>query len=135
MMSSLVFTARVIPGAGRGKKLGSPTLNLHLEDVPAEFQEGVYACTASLNQKLYPAVLHFGPRPTFDGSRSCEVHVLEVLGARFQVLEQLTIEVMKKLRDVKKFDSVEELKTQIAKDREQAKQILSVEDRGLPPKT
>ena len=137
-MSHLHFTAAIIPGAGRGKTLGVPTFNLDLSQVPEELQEGVYACNAILNEqrktnneKRYAATMHFGPRPTFGDTKSCEVHVLEVSGVRFQVSGTITVEVIEKLRDIQKFESAEALKRQMAEDGERAKQILQ----SLFPKT
>ena len=121
----LVFRATIIRGAGRGKTLGTPTFNLALEEIPGTLTDGVYAVYARVGgSEPFKAVMHFGPRPTFDGSRSCEVHLLERaalrLGSGQAYSEQravtLTVEVRKRLRDVKRFETPEALKEQIAKD-------------------
>jgi riboflavin kinase/FMN adenylyltransferase len=129
------FTSSVISGSGRGKALGVPTFNLDLGMVPKELEEGVYAVRAllehpSVGAKNYPATMHYGPRPTFGDTVSCEIHILEVLGDRFEVLDNMTVEVVAKLRDIQKFETAEELKKQMAQDGEMAAQILA-----LPPKT
>ncbi len=123
----IAFTAKIISGAGRGKALGTPTFNLALEEIPETLSEGVYAVRAQAGEGGVPshAVMHYGPRPTFDGSRSCEVHLLEVLGVRFQVSGEITVEVVKKLRDVRRFETPEALQAQIAKDIADARTILS----------
>ncbi len=78
-MPDIPFTARVVKGVGRGKTIGSPTLNLSLEDVPASLEHGIYACIVTLGMKTerLQAVMHFGPRPVFNDSLSCEVFVLD----------------------------------------------------------
>ncbi len=45
------FQARVIRGAGRGKSLGTPTLNLDRRDVPEDLEEGIHACLVKLHGK------------------------------------------------------------------------------------
>lgn len=138
------FSANIVTGSGRGKRLGSPTINLNLAEVPEELEEGVYACYAFVNherktnnERRYPAVLHYGPRPTFDGSRSCEVHLIEkfpISNSQFPSKSQapspkpqtVTVEVVERLRDVEKFESESALKAQIAEDIAQAKTILGI---------
>ncbi|MCA9370808.1 MAG: riboflavin kinase, partial [Candidatus Peregrinibacteria bacterium] len=97
------FTAPVITGSGRGKKLGIPTLNLDTAHVPDTLEEGVYACFARLgeNGTRVPAVMHRGTRPTFGDTPSCEVHVLNHIVAIAP--RSLVVDVVEKIRDVQKF--------------------------------
>lgn len=131
MRPSIIFLAQTIKGSGRGKRLGSPTMNLALDQVPETLKEGVYAVRACIGEgEWYPATMHYGPRPTFGDIVSCEVHLLEVTGCRLQVVGNITVEVVERLRDIQKFESEEALKKQIAEDIAKAKEILN-----LPPKT
>jgi riboflavin kinase/FMN adenylyltransferase len=71
-----------------------------------------------------PSVTNIGVRPTFgSGKRLVETYLIdydgELLGQR------LTIDLVDKMRDEKRFDTVEELKSQMGRDVEQARQILS----------
>ncbi len=116
------FTARVITGAGRGKHLGVPTLNLDLRDVPRELQDGVYACSAVIDGAPYIATMHSGPRPTFGDTRSCEVHLID--HALSAAPEVVTVDVADFLRSIKKYPSAEALTAQMQKDIAQAKEIL-----------
>lgn len=116
------FAARVITGAGRGKKIGTPTMNVHLDDVPKELKEGIYACRVQLGvgeKGWTDAVLHYGPRPVFKDSLSCEVHILDQL--IHNPPEKITVEIIKRLRSVQDFPSPEALKEQIEKDIEEAR--------------
>lgn len=121
------FNADVISGSGRGgPELGTPTLNLNIEQVPTEMEEGVYACFARMGEHgmRLPATLHYGPRPTFDDVPSCEVHVIDhMIGIPPRTV---TADVVKRLRDVRKFDSGEELRAQIEKDSQETRDILCV---------
>lgn len=117
----MTFTARVVHGAGRGKHLGSPTLNLNLDDVPSALEDGVYACWVE-GQRA--AVMHIGPRPTFGDMRSCEVHVLDE--AIEEAPERINVDVIVRLRDVKTFDSPEALRQQISEDIAAARRELII---------
>ena len=123
----LVFRATIIRGAGRGKTLGTPTFNLALEEIPGTLTDGVYAVSARVGgSEPFKAVMHFGPRPTFDGSRSCEVHLLaEKSEIRNPKSERLKVEVVERLRDVKRFKTPKALKEQIVSDIAQAKVLFT----------
>jgi len=79
-----------------------------------KIEEGVYLVTVNLEQKSYDALFHFGPRKTFGGDFSAEVHILdfnqEIYG------ETLNIELGKKLREVRAFKNADQLFTQIETD-------------------
>lgn len=108
------FPATIIPGHGRGKPLGFPTLNL----IPLnslEMEPGVYAVKVKWDGLFHPAVMHVGPRPTFEGAEpSVEVHVLD-----FDLKESppdIMVQVIEFLRSVQKFDSPDALVHQIQAD-------------------
>ena len=113
------FTAKSIPGSNRGKSIGCPTVNLSLDDVPNELEEGIYACIANAHH----AVMQFGPRPTFDDTPSCEVHFLDL--EPDSAPESLEVKVIEKIRDIEKFESTEELIAKIQEDIKRARAILS----------
>jgi riboflavin kinase/FMN adenylyltransferase len=103
-------------GDGIGHQLGFPTANLnpHNEAFPPD---GVYATHIRLTGKTYSGVLNLGRRPTFEDRshrRILEVHILDfsddIYGQDIEVIFH------EKLRDEKKFSSVDELKKQIAAD-------------------
>lgn len=126
------FTARVVSGAGRGKGLGVPTLNLHLDDVPLELREGIYAGWIELramsgeqpkaqNPKL-KAAIHYGPRPVFKDSKTFEAHLI---GAKLpSPPAAVTVTLTERIRDVRDFPSAEALTEEIARDIERCRAIL-----------
>jgi riboflavin kinase / FMN adenylyltransferase len=121
-MPPISFEARIISGAGRGKKLGAPTMNLNLDDVPGTLAQGIYACFASVDGRREQAALHYGPRPVFKDSVSCEVHLLD--WAPMETPDRLTVHVVQYLREVQDFPSPEALMEQIKKDIEETRAIL-----------
>jgi len=115
---------RVTTGAGRGLKLGFPTANLEVAPKLALPAEGVYATWAYVDDKTYQSVTNIGRRPTFgDNRRTVEVYIFNYQSNLYG--RDLKINVIKRLRGEKKFDSVEELKKQIAEDIKQGKAILN----------
>jgi riboflavin kinase / FMN adenylyltransferase len=111
----------VAPGKQLGRKLGFPTLNVVWEpDLRPRF--GVYAVLVSGAKVGEPlqAVANYGLRPTVENSiiPRLEIHVLAP--CPFDAGDALSIEWLSFLRDERKFDGVESLRTQIAADREAA---------------
>lgn len=118
----ITFTASAITGAGRGKKMGVPTINVDLSAVPLELQDGIYACSVQLFGKNYMGAMHYGPRPVFDNSRACEVHLIDT-SVDIQP-SSVEITVVQYLREIRDFPSAEDLVAQIEKDIEQCRSAL-----------
>ena len=117
------FTAKSIAGSGRGTSLGCPTVNLDTSDVPEDLEEGIYACHAIIDGHMYHAVMHYGPRPTFNDTRSCEVHLLEDIQSN-SFPESVIVRIYGRIRDVENFESVEDLKERVKEDIKEAYAIL-----------
>ncbi len=115
----LEFSAKIIPGHGRGRQLGYPTLNLELES-GQEPEPGIYVALLEAQE----AAMHVGPRPTFpDAHPSIEIHLLNTDDP--QVKEPVLVQVLQRLRDTEKFDSPEALKKQIEQDIMAARKYFS----------
>ncbi len=114
---------KVTTGAGRGSGLGFPTANLDIDPKQALPAEGVYATWADIDGQAYQSMTDIGRRPTFGGNeRTVETYILNYHGNLYGC--ELKIDIVERLRSDKKFDSVEELKKQIAEDVKQGKAIL-----------
>ncbi|MFW6118767.1 MAG: bifunctional riboflavin kinase/FAD synthetase [Planctomycetota bacterium] len=115
----------VVPGDGRGAKLGYPSANLdlHNETVPPT---GVYATWAYTDGQPLPSVTSVGRRPTFHAERDAEVvvetHILD-FGERLYG-QDLEVQFVKRLREQRTYDDVRALKRQMEKDVRRAKQVL-----------
>lgn len=121
------FSARVISGAGRGRTIGTPTINLDLNDIP-QIEEGIYAGWAKLDDTWQMAAIHYGPRPVFKDSTSFEVHLLDTTVQ--QAPDELEIALTDYLRPVRDFPSPTDLMAQIGEDVQQARGML--EEHGSP---
>lgn len=110
---------------GRGRTIDIPTANLDLPEEKLIPVNGVYACLAWLGGACFPAVTNIGTRPTFtsgDQAAHVETHLLDFREEIYG--RELKLEFISRLRDEKRFDSVESLVTQIQADIRQARTIL-----------
>ncbi len=118
------IAGRVMEGDKLGHKLGFPTANLDPTGLALP-PSGVYAIHAIARGKTYRAVLNIGTRPTLNNpnpSLRVEAHLLDFTGDLYG--EELEIVFAEKLRDEQKFPSLDELKAQIARDIERAKETF-----------
>ncbi len=125
------LAGRVIHGAKRGRDLGYPTANLDIAadlTVPAH---GIYAVRASLDGEAESllGVASIGVRPTFDnGPRSVEVYLLDFDRDIYD--RTLRIEFVARLREERKFESVDALIEQMGRDVASGRAILA--EQGNP---
>ncbi len=120
------FTGTVIGGDKRGRELGYPTANIKLSSqeklLPAI---GIYAVRVLLNSEKHIGLLSIGKRPTFydAGNLVTEVYIYnfnrEIYG------EEVTIELVERLRGEEKFNSAEDLISQMNKDKENGLKIFN----------
>jgi riboflavin kinase/FMN adenylyltransferase len=113
----------VVRGDGRGRELGCPTANIDAASalLPAF---GIYVSIATVGGVSHPAVTSVGVRPTIgDGRLTVETHLLDgphdLYGAR------LRLAFVARLREERKYDSLDALKTQIAADCDEARGVLA----------
>ena len=105
-------------------------MNLDLADIPKGIPEGIYAGKVLIENRAFPAAIHYGPRPVHQLGKSFEAHLLEVSGITYPVLGMVKVELKKKLREVQDFKSEEELSKQIQRDIEECRVILT--DESVP---
>ncbi len=108
----------VVEGIGRGRTIGVPTANVRVPEGIVVPRNGVYRCSATIHgQTELPlrGVLNIGIRPTFDaGPRSVELHILDWSGELYGVTVRIAFE--ERLRDERRFESVDALVAQIRRD-------------------
>ena len=121
------ITSRVVPGAGRGRAMGVPTLNLEpLDPEKALPPDGVYAARVEWAGGLAGAMLNQGPRPTVgDARRSLEAHLFGFDGNLYG--RTVRIEWVARLRDVRRFESLEALRLQLDRDKTEALAALTAD--------
>ena len=113
----------VARGDRRGRTIGFPTLNIPIRRYRSALR-GVYAVrVAGLHERELDAVANLGTRPTVDGRMVVlEVHVFDWSGDAYG--RNVDVGFIGKIRDERKFDSLDALKTQIGRDSARAREIL-----------
>ena len=119
------LTGDIVKGQGLGRKLKFPTVNLDVaEDYKLIPMKGVYAVRTAIEGKMVSGMMNIGFRPTVGGSgRTIEVHLLDFEGDLYGA--RLQIDVLARLRDEIRFESVEELSEQLRKYEAVTRSILS----------
>jgi riboflavin kinase / FMN adenylyltransferase len=114
---------KVTTGAGRGEGLGFPTANLDVKAGQAIPPDGVYCGLARMNGHTYQAMTNIGRNPTFgENDRTVESFILDYQGNLYG--REISVDFVSRLREEKKFRSIEELKKQVAEDVKLGKRIL-----------
>jgi riboflavin kinase/FMN adenylyltransferase len=106
----------VARGDGLGRQLGFPTANLDASDLILP-PNGVYVVHARADDRNWRAVLNIGRRPTLQSPRPelrVEAHLIDFAGDLYG--EEIEVTFVEKLRDERKFPSLQELRAQIARD-------------------
>ncbi|MBQ6062165.1 MAG: bifunctional riboflavin kinase/FAD synthetase [Prevotella sp.] len=123
-----IIMGKVVGGMQEGRKMGFPTANIDLSEtcqlIPAP---GAYAVRVRLPQSvaMRPAMMNIGTRPTFGGSSlSVEVHIFQFDEDLYG--QQLYVSVEKRIREERKFDSVNQLREQLKMDRQMVMQTLDM---------
>ncbi|MDT4897507.1 MAG: riboflavin kinase / adenylyltransferase [Acidobacteriota bacterium] len=112
---------RVVRGMERGRTLGFPTANLRPQNrvIP---RGGVYITATLIEGAWRRSITNIGTRPTFEGDGalepSVETYVMNWTGDLYG--DVVRVRFLDRLRDEQKFASIDELKKQIARDRDRA---------------
>lgn len=114
----------VVKGQQIGRSIGFPTANIH---VPNDYKlipkDGVYAVEARVEDQIFKAMLNIGNRPTVDGTRkTVETHLFDFQGDLYNKL--ITVYFRAFIREERKFENLEALKSQLTLDQKSAKSLL-----------
>lgn len=110
-----ILSGPVVAGRQLGRTIGVPTANILIPEGIVVPKLGVYACTCTVGTQTYKAVTNIGSRPTVGGHQTrAESWILDFDGDLYG--KEITLQFQKFLRPERKFDSLEDLKTQIQKD-------------------
>jgi len=119
------LTGKVVKGQGVGKTLDFPTVNLHIKEtyklIP---KRGVYIVKTKIKNKTVFGIMNIGFRPTLKGKRqTIETYLLDFNDNLYN--QDLKIEILFRLRDEIKFNSIMLLKEQIKKDEQTARKYIN----------
>lgn len=114
------FWGKVRKHNQRGKKLGFPTANINLRK---KIPEGIYVSKTKIQGKLFPSLTFIGSAKTFGEKRfHAETYILDF--KRNIYGKWISVKLLKKIRDNKKFNSAKELIEQMKKDEQEAKKYF-----------
>lgn len=119
------FTGKVIKGKQLGRTIGYPTANIAITDpyklIPAI---GVYAVKVMFAKQTYEGMLSIGKNPTVSNQNilSIEVNIFDFNADIYN--KEITVFIYKKMRDEEKYGSLDELKAQLAVDKQNALNFL-----------
>jgi riboflavin kinase/FMN adenylyltransferase len=120
---------KVTHGEHRGTGIGFPTVNLTVDAKMALPPDGVYATRAYIGEDEFQAMTNIGRRPTFGDNKERTIESF-ILNYNQEIYDkEVKIEIIQRLRDEKHFDSIDELKTQIAEDVKRGTAILYTQGR------
>ena len=120
-MEGVVVEAEVVSGNRLGRKLGFPTANMDISG-REDIANGVYRSLITVDNTLYNAMSNAGIRPSVDGTRRLlETHIFDFQGDLYG--QTLSVHLIRKVRDEKRFGSVEELRQQLESDFEQIRSL------------
>jgi riboflavin kinase/FMN adenylyltransferase len=119
-------SGKVIPGDQRGRTIGFPTLNLGPPPLRKLLPpEGVYAVRVQTPAGPVGGMMNLGPRPTFgDSATSLEAHLFDSTGDYYGA--HVRIDFVSRLRETRKFPSVDALKEQLRQDERDARSALTL---------
>lgn len=127
-----MLTGIVKKGKRIGRQLNFPTANLFIEEsyklIP---KNGVYVVNADINGKTVSGMMNIGYNPTVNGTQnrpagrrgSIEIHFFDFEQDLYD--QSIQVNILQRIRDEHRFDSVEELQKQLEKDRETSISVLS----------
>lgn len=120
-----MLTGTVISGKGLGKDIGFPTANLFIKEnyklIPAE---GVYVIKSEINKHTYFGMMNIGTNPTVNDNDNqyIEINFFNLDASLYG--QKLKIDMLERIRNEQKFNSVSELQAQLKRDKQTALQYI-----------
>jgi riboflavin kinase/FMN adenylyltransferase len=118
------LSGTVIEGKKIGRTLNYPTANLKItEDYKLVPKNGVYIVSSNLNNKTVFGMMNIGQNPTVEGtSNSIEIHYFDFNEEIYS--QKITVNLLSRIRDEQKFNSLDELKKQLDTDKIYSKNYI-----------
>lgn len=120
-----IIKAKVIHGQGKGAEMGFATANQQISQLEKLPEIGVYASKVKIDDKQYIGITNVGTRPTVDDAAkiTIETHVLDYSGDLYGKI--IEVDLVYRIRDIKKFANTQQLLKQIDDDKETARELLA----------
>jgi len=120
-----MLTGTIQKGKGLGRQINFPTANLHIKEtyklVP---KNGVYVVQSNLFGKMVYGMMNIGYNPTVEGKdKSTEIHFFDFNKDLYG--KEIQVDILHRIRDEHKFESVDALQKQLQKDKETSHSLIS----------
>lgn len=121
---NFILSGKVVKGNSLGKTINFPTANIEIEEnyklIP---KKGVYIVNSYLDDKLVFGMMNIGKKPTVNGKKkTIEVNFFDFDADLYG--EKIQINILKRIRNEEKFDSIKDLQNQLKKDKQVALSYL-----------
>lgn len=119
------LTGKVVHGDQIGKTIGFPTANLQIEETyKLKPPNGVYLVHSQIDKKPYWGMMNIGKRPTVAGKETTiEVYFFDLNQDLYE--HKITLDLYQKIREERKFDSLESLQQQLKLDQQHCLQTIA----------
>jgi len=119
-----MLTGVVTSGKGLGNTIDFPTANIHVKEayklIP---KQGVYFVKSTFDEHTFYGMMNIGTNPTVEGtSQTIEVHFFDFDRDIYD--QKIQIQLLQRLRDEQKFDSIEALRAQLEKDKQTSAALI-----------
>lgn len=120
-----MLTGEVVKGKNLGEKIGFPTANLEIKETYKLLPKtGAYIVKSIIDNKLVYGMMNIGFRPTVSGkNQTIEIHFFEFNQNLYG--KKIQIDILKFLREEKKFNSIENLTSQLKEDKQNSQEIIN----------
>lgn len=120
-----MLTGTVTKGKGLGRQLNFPTANITVTETYKLIPKtGAYTVKSSIEGQVVYGMMNIGYNPTVNGVfKTIEIHFFDFKGNLYD--RTIQVDMLHRLRDEKKFGSVDELKKQLAKDKETSLRLIT----------
>ena len=116
----------VVGAKHNGTRMGFPTANIAWSDSRFKLGDGVYATKIQIDGKEFVSMTNVGAKPTFkDFTSSVETHVMDFSGDLYG--KNVKLKFFDRIRDIKQFASVDELREQLTLDEQHVKRLFAKE--------
>lgn len=127
---NFMLTGTVVKGKKLGRQIKFPTANIAIEEnyklIP---KQGSYIVSATINNILIYGMMNIGVNPTVNGNKeTIEVHFFDFDKDIYNT--KIQIDLIDRIRDEQRFESLEALKTQLSKDKKMALDYLNTNNHG-----
>jgi len=123
------ISGNVVEGNQIGRKIGFPTANIKIPEPYKQVpKDGVYAVRVQLNGDSFYGMLNIGSRPTIEPTlraKNIEVHIFDFNEKIYN--QTIKVSFVKRIRDEKRFNGLEELTVQLKKDQEEIKKLFLID--------